>query len=298
MAFTWVRTATLGAGGASAFSQNAAGNALILAFIAFGGSDPYTFPSTTTDTAGNTYNLAVQGSNITFTQVAAFAIYTCANCVHSASTNSFVSPVGGTVATRTMGAEFQGPLTSLEFIDSDGPSEGAFNLTISSTPVGCIAFGVSLNVAGVCDSVSDATALYTGADVMLQYAYPSGAFHVPYTQTFDFTGGVGASPFLVILRPISAEPIPLAINQFVNPDGSPVANGYLRIRLNQDGSTNDTQIQSNFIRVPLDLNGFIVGDPQFWPNLNISPPGSYYILLVYNATGQLVSGPSVITVVF
>ena len=81
----------------------------------------------------------------------------------------------------------------------------------------------------------------------------------------------------------------LTVTQFVNPDGSPVANGYVTIRLCQDGSVNDTQIA-------LDSTGTIVGSPVFWTNASISPSGTYYILSVYAASGQRVSGPSVVTV--
>lgn len=88
----------------------------------------------------------------------------------------------------------------------------------------------------------------------------------------------------------------LVVNTFVNPDGSPVANGYIRIRLSQDGSVNDTQIQANFTTLALNSLGTIVGSPVFWPNAAISPPGTCYVLLVYTATGQLISGPSRVNV--
>ncbi len=90
--------------------------------------------------------------------------------------------------------------------------------------------------------------------------------------------------------------IALVVHTFVNPDGTPVANGYIRIRLNQDGSVNNTQIQSSFTQIPLDSNGTIVGSPVFWTNASISPSGTYYVLQVYAASGQLISGPSRLTV--
>jgi len=88
----------------------------------------------------------------------------------------------------------------------------------------------------------------------------------------------------------------LTITKFVNPDDSPVANGSLTIRLSQDGSVNDTQVQSVFTRIPLDAGGNVLGSPVFWPNNEISPPNTYYILRVYAASGQLVSGPNIVTV--
>jgi len=86
---------------------------------------------------------------------------------------------------------------------------------------------------------------------------------------------------------------PLLVNTFQNPDGSPVANGYIKIRLNVDGSINDGQLQSNYVNLPLDSSGVISGSPTFWPNSEISPSGTYYVENVYKANGQLVAGPSI-----
>lgn len=88
----------------------------------------------------------------------------------------------------------------------------------------------------------------------------------------------------------------LTVNTFVNPDGTPVANGYIRIRLNQDGSVSGNQIQASYTEIALDSNGTIIGSPVFWPNANINPSGTYYILLVYATTGQLVYGPNIVNV--
>jgi hypothetical protein len=89
--------------------------------------------------------------------------------------------------------------------------------------------------------------------------------------------------------------IALTVTTFVNPDGSPVANGYIRIRLSQDGSVNNTQIQSSFTKIALDSNGTIVGSPVFWPNDQISPSGTYYIIIVYAASGQEVARAAIVT---
>lgn len=86
------------------------------------------------------------------------------------------------------------------------------------------------------------------------------------------------------------------ITNYQLPDGSPVANGYLLIRLNIDGNVSDSSIDSNFIRVPLDSDGNISGSPVFWPNDEISPSGTYYVLKVYQANGKLVAGPMVVTI--
>ncbi len=90
--------------------------------------------------------------------------------------------------------------------------------------------------------------------------------------------------------------IPLTVTNFQNPDGSPVISGYLLFKLNTDGSVNDTQISSQTTKILLDASGNITGSPTFWPNSSISPSGTYYIQSVYGANGQLISGPSKVTV--
>lgn len=88
----------------------------------------------------------------------------------------------------------------------------------------------------------------------------------------------------------------LIVTNFQNPNGSPVANGYLIFRLNTEGSVNFTQISSQAIRIPLDSSGNIIGSPTFWPNNDLLPSGTYYVQSVYTANGQLISGPSKVTV--
>jgi hypothetical protein len=172
MAISHVSTASAGTG-TSTFANNQTGNALFAAFIAYGGSSPYTFPSTMTDTAGNLYNLLYDGTDVTFTQFTTWAIYCCPSCI--------------------------------------------------------------------------------GTTTLVQTTY-------------------------------------------VNPDGSPVANGTLLIRLNRDGITSDKQIQSNFIRIPLDSQGRVTGSPVLPLTSAITPSGTYYIGKVYNSTGQLVGIPFIVPV--
>jgi hypothetical protein len=90
--------------------------------------------------------------------------------------------------------------------------------------------------------------------------------------------------------------VQLPLRIFTLPSGSPVANGYLMIRLSIPGSVNDTQIQSNFVKVPLDSTGTVIGTPTFWHNTDISPPGTSYIQSVYTSQGQLISGPNKLTI--
>ena len=90
--------------------------------------------------------------------------------------------------------------------------------------------------------------------------------------------------------------VALTVTNFQNIDGSPVASGYLLFKLNVDASVDDTQVSSQIIRIPLDTNGDIVGSPVFWDNSSLAPSGTYYVRSVYSAKGQLISGPSKVTV--
>lgn len=73
--------------------------------------------------------------------------------------------------------------------------------------------------------------------------------------------------------------------------GFPLADGYLLLRLSQDGSVNDSQITSADCKVLLDSTGTPVG-LTLWPNAAITPSGTYYIISSYTASGELVSGPT------
>jgi len=81
------------------------------------------------------------------------------------------------------------------------------------------------------------------------------------------------------------------ITTFQNPDGSPVANGAMNVRLSSDGTSNAQQIQHNFTSVPLDSNGVVTGSPAVWADSVVLPDGRYYVINVYSQKGQLVAGP-------
>src|SRR5271165_1694261 len=87
----------------------------------------------------------------------------------------------------------------------------------------------------------------------------------------------------------------LPITTYLDADGGPLANGSLLLRLSQDGSANDTQLCAMPITIPLDSGGTITGSPMFWPNAEITPLGTTYIISAYSAKGQLVSGPNSMT---
>lgn len=85
------------------------------------------------------------------------------------------------------------------------------------------------------------------------------------------------------------------LSNFQYPDGSPVANGTLAIRLSQDGVSSNTQIPSTFKTYPLNSSGNS-GTIILPTNGTISPSGTYYIYEVYSSAGLLVSGPNLLTV--
>jgi hypothetical protein len=99
--------------------------------------------------------------------------------------------------------------------------------------------------------------------------------------------------------------IALPVTTFQLANGAPVANGFLRIRLNRQGQVTYTpesgpvtniQINPIFTEIPLNAEGVITGTPTFWQNSSILPTGTYYILQVFASTGQIVAGPNKVTV--
>lgn len=86
------------------------------------------------------------------------------------------------------------------------------------------------------------------------------------------------------------------ITQFMDSSGRPLAFGYLTIRLNTDGAASASQLSAISCKVQLDSNGEIEGNPTFWPNSEIQPNGTYYVVRAYAQDGQLVSGPNSFTI--
>ena len=77
--------------------------------------------------------------------------------------------------------------------------------------------------------------------------------------------------------------------------GNVVANGSVTFQLNQDAVVNtDTLICSDYeISYPLNQFGdLFTGDSTLWPNDILTPLGTFYIVKVYSANGQLVWGPN------
>jgi hypothetical protein len=83
---------------------------------------------------------------------------------------------------------------------------------------------------------------------------------------------------------------------YQNPDGSPVANGFLLIGLNQAATSGGNAIGVSKVTVLLDANGTIIGTPEFASSSTLEPPTAYYILTIHAATGQQVSGPTILVI--
>lgn len=92
--------------------------------------------------------------------------------------------------------------------------------------------------------------------------------------------------------------VSLPFTSFSFADGTPVRNGYVLIRLSQDGSipAQSLQICTASARVNLSDTGTVLGTYSIWQNADISPVGTYYIFTVYSATGELAAGPLLVTI--
>lgn len=85
--------------------------------------------------------------------------------------------------------------------------------------------------------------------------------------------------------------------KFSNLDGSPNANGYLKIQLNRDCKINSSGQVGHWSEntIQLDSNGNVSGTVLIWPNDQLSPT-SKYIFRVFSSLGQLVAGPYFLTI--
>jgi hypothetical protein len=80
---------------------------------------------------------------------------------------------------------------------------------------------------------------------------------------------------------------------FQDASGNTLANGYLTMQLSHDEqeSVDPGQVVSGLsLRVPLDANGNIVGTVYVWPNDQLDPSNSYYIVNAYRRDGTLAWG--------
>lgn len=84
------------------------------------------------------------------------------------------------------------------------------------------------------------------------------------------------------------------LTTFQTPSGAPVANGFVLIALSEDcavwpsgGLVVGSRPQK--LKISLDANGTVLGNPQVWPNDILAPTGSYYTVEVYKSDGQRIA---------
>lgn len=91
-----------------------------------------------------------------------------------------------------------------------------------------------------------------------------------------------------------ASKVQLEGGAFQDAAGNPLADGYLLMRLSQDGVVNsDEQVASGIeLKIALDSSGNVVTSPAqyVWPNDVITPSGTFYTVSAYTANGELVWG--------
>lgn len=88
--------------------------------------------------------------------------------------------------------------------------------------------------------------------------------------------------------------VPFPITSFQFPNTLPVANGWMTLHLNKDCQlpTNLGQLTGRVkVKVPLNALGQVSDEFTFWPNEELFPPDSSYVMYVYKSNGDLVLGP-------
>ena len=76
--------------------------------------------------------------------------------------------------------------------------------------------------------------------------------------------------------------------QFQSLAGNPLVAGYITFHLNIDASTGSQQVLAGIItKATLDSNGSISGTVYLWPNDQLTPTNTVYIVKVYTNAGEL-----------
>jgi hypothetical protein len=84
---------------------------------------------------------------------------------------------------------------------------------------------------------------------------------------------------------------------FYTASGAPLSDGYIEIEIINDVQSPDGLLcRGMILQQALNSSGVVTSVPQVWPNADLLPAGSYYVLNSYTADGQLVSGPTMVTV--
>jgi hypothetical protein len=76
--------------------------------------------------------------------------------------------------------------------------------------------------------------------------------------------------------------------QFQDFAGNPLASGYITFRLSTDGSVSGTQVSAGILtKATLDSNGSISGVVYLWPNDQLTPTNTVYVIKAYTMHGGL-----------
>lgn len=78
--------------------------------------------------------------------------------------------------------------------------------------------------------------------------------------------------------------------QFQDCAGNPLAAGYITFQLSTDGSASSPNLQVSagiITRATLDSNGSISGTVYLWPNDQLTPTTTVYVIKAYTAHGEL-----------
>lgn len=79
---------------------------------------------------------------------------------------------------------------------------------------------------------------------------------------------------------------PLTTTNFLLANGLPVAGGEVFVRLSKDCMGPDGQVSTRISTFTLDDDGAPIGSPLFWPNNELNPTDSVYLISVKNAQGE------------
>ena|ERR1700735_1087758 len=87
--------------------------------------------------------------------------------------------------------------------------------------------------------------------------------------------------------------------KFTDSEGNPISNGFLSIRINEDAQVPVLLLQlvaGRAVQIPLDEDGNITGSGVtfLYPNSELAPDDTVYLVSAFTANGQLVSDDTIV----
>lgn len=240
----------------------------------FSGSDTIPFP--------------VPGQTLAFSETDAFEIQGVDTFDSSSSfySNGTTSPISGSLTT-TSGAVFNFATTT------SYPNWYLTLVAFSSSATNGL-YVVALCTIGTVDGIVDETGQgVNGVDDTIAgwanlQAYP--ADNGP-KYGFGFYSGIYG------IAQAGTGKVNFPVRQFFYPNGNPLAYGTAAIGISKDAQFSGGQLCAGLpAKIPLDINGSMISPPKVWPNAQLSPTDSVYILTADAEDGQRVLGPDGVTV--